>query len=322
MIKLLARPGRWSRTLKQSGLKRHLPPRLLNRFKIYNYYVWMLYDALTGSAQGSIRQALKELTKTRWRILFYPDVPWEASMLYQLCLVQGYAITDDPASACDLAVKWRSATYVETDAILQGLATRRRVLNLRCSDISKARVERLMKQVFGYSAAVDPLSYHGKCVQKSNWNARHDGKIIECPVLDIDSECVYERLIGNDADAGMVMDLRVPVIGRAIPFVFLYFRRAEVRFSAAIQTIKTVETAEVLSDREQEQILLFCDALGLDYGELDVLRDNADGRIYIVDANPTPHGPPADYGRRKQGVKRLAAAFQRAFLASAEMVEK
>ena len=32
--------------------------------------------------------------------------------------------------------------------------------------------------------------------------------------------------------------------------------------------------------------------MGIDYGELDILRDNNDGRIYIVDANNTPSGPP------------------------------
>ena len=31
--------------------------------------------------------------------------------------------------------------------------------------------------------------------------------------------------------------------------------------------------------------------LGIDYGEFDVLRDK-DRRIYVVDANNTPYGPP------------------------------
>ena len=37
---------------------------------------------------------------------------------------------------------------------------------------------------------------------------------------------------------------------------------------------------------------LFCRTIGLDMGEIDVLRDNATGRIYIVDVNSMPFGPP------------------------------
>jgi hypothetical protein len=33
------------------------------------------------------------------------------------------------------------------------------------------------------------------------------------------------------------------------------------------------------------------DRIGLDFGELDLLRDRADGRIYVVDVNPTVNGP-------------------------------
>ena len=36
---------------------------------------------------------------------------------------------------------------------------------------------------------------------------------------------------------------------------------------------------------EVERLLEFCGAIGLDYGELDVLLDNGDGRIYVVDVN-------------------------------------
>jgi hypothetical protein len=38
-------------------------------------------------------------------------------------------------------------------------------------------------------------------------------------------------------------------------------------------------------------LLRFCAAIALDYGELDVLRDNDSGRIYVVDANRTPIRP-------------------------------
>ena len=42
----------------------------------------------------------------------------------------------------------------------------------------------------------------------------------------------------------------------------------------------------------------------MDYGELDVLRDPADGELYVVDANRTPSRPhelPAEYEEQAYG---------------------
>jgi hypothetical protein len=57
--------------------------------------------------------------------------------------------------------------------------------------------------------------------------------------------------------------------------------------------------------------------MGLDFGELDILRDNDDGRIYIVDVNNTPSGPrrgvhmqEADYD---QFFSTLTGAFKESF---------
>ena len=44
-------------------------------------------------------------------------------------------------------------------------------------------------------------------------------------------------------------------------------------------------------DEEAGLLLRFVDAIRLDYGELDVVRDSVDGRIYVVDANRTPVRP-------------------------------
>ena len=53
---------------------------------------------------------------------------------------------------------------------------------------------------------------------------------------------------------------------------------------------------KILSIDEAEKIRLFCERMKLDYCELDVLRDKNNGRIYIVDANSTPAGPPGFFG--------------------------
>jgi hypothetical protein len=74
-------------------------------------------------------------------------------------------------------------------------------------------------------------------------------------------------------------------------------------------------------------MLSFCQKLGLDYGELDVLRDRIDRQLYIVDANNTPSSrllfeplvlPPekcvitAD--ERQFALEKMAEFFQKEFL--------
>jgi hypothetical protein len=48
---------------------------------------------------------------------------------------------------------------------------------------------------------------------------------------------------------------------------------------------------ELFSVEEQQLLLRFAAALPMDYGELDVLRDEPTGLIYVVDANRTPTRP-------------------------------
>jgi len=54
----------------------------------------------------------------------------------------------------------------------------------------------------------------------------------------------------------------------------------------------------------------------LDYGELDVLRDNDNGKIYIVDVSNTPWGPPNNISNKegKIALIKLADTFRKGFL--------
>jgi uncharacterized secreted protein with C-terminal beta-propeller domain len=49
---------------------------------------------------------------------------------------------------------------------------------------------------------------------------------------------------------------------------------------------------EVFSADELAAIGRFCAEMKLDWGGLDILRDKATNKIYIVDANKTDMGPP------------------------------
>jgi hypothetical protein len=157
----------------------------------------------------------------------------------------------------------------------------------------KTNVHRHMLRVFGYSSAVDPLRHVGPGVIKSNGNARHDGRVVAFPLRQLeDGDVVYERLIDNEAD-GEVREFRVPVVTGTIPFIYGKFRPVSARFAVPNTRAALVSTESVLSAAELALCLRFADSIGLDFGELDVLRSRDDGKIYIIDANNTPSGPPS-----------------------------
>jgi hypothetical protein len=112
-------------------------------------------------------------------------------------------------------------------------------------------------------------------------------------------------------------DLRAPVFGGEIPFVYVVRKPLASRFDD-IDATWPVETHEVFSPDEVASILQFCRQMGLDYAELDVLRDRSDGRIYIVDANPTAWSPEAISSQDfEAALERMAGAFDRMARAAA-----
>ena len=182
---------------------------------------------------------------------------------------------------------WDDSTkYLNIDNLIENS------INSACTDISKTKVDAVFKTVFDYDQSIDPRIYKGQCVIKSDANAKHDGKIITCPISEPDPKFVYQKLIDNSIENGLVKDLRTPIIGNEIPFVYFKIKKSELRFTNEIDRVKVHQTNEIFSEYEIEKIISFCKVMGLDYGELDILRDNNNKRIYIVDVNKTPWGPP------------------------------
>jgi hypothetical protein len=223
-----------------------------------------------------------------------------------------YDITNDPFRRFDVAMKWKDATYSPNDRVLVSLSRVSRILNLRCEDISKTRVARTFAAIFGYDLALDPTTFHGKCVVKSEINAQHDGAVISCPIESKQPGVVYQRLIDTEVEGGMVRDLRVPVLADAIPLVYVRYRPVESRFSNTNASAHMVSVQNVLSEDEVRKIKALANALGLDCGEVDALRDGRDGRLYIVDAATTPWGPPnhMDESQCRASIEALTRALR------------
>ncbi|MCP5005510.1 MAG: hypothetical protein GY941_16465 [Planctomycetes bacterium] len=302
-----------------------LPEACFLMRRIYKYRVEITH------AKG-IKGKLPLLLQSFWRsfidrrmILFYPDEPKQFCVIYKILLFLGYRITTSSQKNCDLAIKyWHgfdgNPFYSEKSfSPLEAIGKKGvKVLNNRCNDISKNRINSVFEEVFGYSQSVDPYKYTGKCVMKSNWNALHQGKIIECPISKVDRNFVYVKLIRNETEDGFVEDMRVPVYGNKISLVYLKYRSVKNRFVDREHTntnATITEVSEVLSEDEVSNVHRFCEGIGMEYGEMDVLRDRDDGRIYIVDANSAPSGPPSPISLDEADVAvvRLAKTFEETF---------
>lgn len=175
------------------------------------------------------------------------------------------------------------------------------VVNGECLDISKERVQDIHQQVFNYSLAVDPMEFQGRMLMKSNLNGAHNGTEVTGPLKALEKGAIYQRIVDNTPEEipseiaqlpGVVCDIRVPILGQHIDFVYLKYRAREIRYSNSNAFVRIAETASIFSTQECNAINAFCREFKLDYGEIDIVRDAADGRIYILDVNKTPFGPP------------------------------
>jgi len=166
-------------------------------------------------------------------ILFYPDVP-EISFFYEhgyvipkICHLYGYKITNNINKNFDLFIRWQDNTFQKDDRVLSNLAKKYEIINYKCTDISKQKISCIFSKVFEYNIDVNPLKYKGLCVKKSNLNAKHDGKIIKCPIKKIEKGFVYQKLINNQIDKYFIKDIRVPIFKDKIPFVYLKYKKKD-----------------------------------------------------------------------------------------------
>lgn len=189
-----------------------------------------------------------------------------------------------------------------------------RPVNFGCQDVSKSRVAEVFERVFGYSLAVDPATWTGAAVEKSELNGAHDGRVVDCP-RPAREGYVYQRVIANTDDGVMVEDLRCPTVAGEIPAVFIKRRPVDDRFANYNCEVRLRRPEDVLSEDERLKLAAFAREMGLEWGGLDVLRDRRDQRIYVVDVNKTDMGPPTalPLADKARAALRLARAFDRSF---------
>jgi predicted ATP-dependent endonuclease of OLD family len=244
-------------------------------------------------------------------ILCYPDTPEWFHILYLITHRLGISVTNNPHRHFDIAISFEDTTTKREDATLMHLRTTTHLINGNCMDNSKRRVEKVFEEVFGYSLAIDPRTHQGICLRKSDRNATHDGTPVFCPAPK-EAGYVYEKFINNRYDESSVQDIRVAVYNGTIPFIVRKYKKLEVRFETT--HLRTIGRAEdMFSEDEIALLLSFAKHFGLDYGELDVLRDVDNGKIYVVDVNLTCSGPVIDEHVSPETYHNIVASHMSSF---------
>ena len=243
--------------------------------------LWGIFFVLSAS-----KLQLHLCLMTTKKILCYPHKPKPYSKLTDICRLLALEITNDPEDQFDLAINWNYKTTYKNDQILIDLDQTCTVLNFLIQDVSKSFVDDIFSKVFGYTSLIDPDVHHGHCVRKSERQAAHDGQIIPCPTGE-QPGYIYQRLIDNRDHRNNVVDYRFPIFNGNIPFIYFKHKKFESAFGNNITHAGIIKYQELwpFTQDEVEKIILFAEEFGLDYGEIDVLRNNSDGRIYILDVN-------------------------------------
>lgn len=234
--------------------------------------------------------------------------PWY--LIWAVARAAGAKFTKDAAEA-DVVMHFEDATF-SPNAAPARLRSGVKLVNFGCTDVSKSMVARACAAAFGYPLALDPTTHVGPAVEKSEINAAHDGRIVQCPTNRLPGRA-YQRVIDNrGVDPDLVEDLRTCTIGGKSICVFIKRRPVTKRFINTNTEVLLKAPEEVFSAAEMSQIAAFTREIGLDWGGVDVLRDRADGRLYVVDANKTDMGPPISLNLpdKLRATRMLATAFR------------
>ena len=225
-------------------------------------------------------------------VSFYPMRAEPTAALAHVLPRLGLRIAPFPGKA-DLTVAWHTGTWVapgDLERLPDG------ALNRRCSDISKGAVDAAWAQAAGYSIAVDPQAWHGRLVIKPQANAVRAGRIVDGPLPETRTDVVYERLV-DSRTGDRIHSTRAMVAAGKVILAYDRYRPYPNWFRGPEETTP-VPPGDLYSAQEQAVLVRFAQAIGLEFGEIDVVRDNESGLIYGIDANRTPVRPrslPAKY---------------------------
>ena len=249
-------------------------------------------------------------------IVVYPDFPSRKSALFKMCRSLKWELTNAPRTSPSVCIRFEDQT--EKNTPMPPWFASYTVWNDQCLDIRKSTLENAHIHAFGHGMSVDPCKYHGTMVVKSEFNARHDGRAIQGPIKmsEKSTNSVYQLDIQNTDKQGKYYDFRLVYIRGKIPVVYKKIKSADTRFTNQCESAHLIAIDDAISPIEVERTIRLMEKLHADYAELDALRDASSGKLFIIDVNPTPWGPPSELPPEQQSkaVRLMAKAFEQAIL--------
>ncbi len=268
--------------------------------RFYAHYKW-----------GSGKQKFAA-NEARPKIAFFPQPvgPW-----YNIWLtLQNTKLeTIDSVSEADYVFIFDDATYSNAANYLPK-DNKAILINDQATDISKSYISRVFEQIFGYEIEIDPTTYKGRAVEKSDENGTHDGRLITCPIPKekVRPDCCYQKFIDSAFTGKTSEDLRILCVFGEVAAVYHKHKAFDKRFSTTYLNTTVHPAEDRFSAKELDLIKNYCDSIGLDFGAIDVMRDKHDNKIYIVDVNKTCMPVMSlPYAVQYQSMAKIGAMFER-----------
>ncbi|MEN9333729.1 MAG: hypothetical protein RLY35_909 [Bacteroidota bacterium] len=268
---------------------------------------WLFFKQLRELLFGLRHNNFRRQNGTVW---ISPQFPSRKSTLYQISRHLKFNLITEPFQNTQIGIHFHDTTLHDPIQNTKNI----KIINKNISDISKQKVDQVHLEVFKYNTFIDPTNHLGKCVEKSDENALHDGIEIQCPIKQKNPDKVYQLVIDNQ-EGDLFVDHRVCVMKSDIVIIYKKYKTLEYRFTNDT-CHATIEELNLIPEHVQKNILHFCKVMQCEFCELDVLKDNNSGKWFVIDLNKTPYGPPASLSKKdkKKAVEILSNGFAKNFL--------
>ena len=277
--------------------------------KNYNYF-------------GEVKPIAIDKNLTPLKVYIYGNYPhFQKSTTYFMLRKAGVEINNKLIGKYDMGIFWdpRMDINKQTPKLKQN-GKKIKLINLFLVDTAKDFVADSFEKHFGYGYHVDPTKFNGYCISKHNGNGTKSCFFLKCPInaTDIFKDHSYQRIIDytDKRDPDTLYELRVPIVGGIIPCILFKTRNRGLRFTSKNRSIQIVNPLKYLTEQECNKIITYCRYIGLELGEIDILRSHEDGQIYIIDVNNTSWWPPNKLGDIERNIvlNLMWNAFLESFL--------
>ena len=251
---------------------------------------------------GAVKPITVENNLTPLKVYIYGNYPhFQKSTTYFMLRKAGVQISNKLNGKYNVGIYWdpRMDINKQTPKLRQN-GKKIKLINLFLIDTAKGFVAESFESHFGYGYKVDPTTFNGYCISKHNGNGTKSCFFLKCPIEanDIFKDHSYQQIIDytDKKDPDTLYELRIPIVGGIIPCILFKTRNRGLRFTSKNRSIQIVNPLKYLTEEECNKIITYCRYIGLEMGEIDVLRSREDGQIYIIDVNNTSWWPPNKLG--------------------------